>query len=155
MIKKLNPDGIINLAILFAISLFVMWYLLDAYNINASIENLILIGPVGILTLGLCFAEFIRFLKNSENSENSEEQEESIRDVVPTMVIFSGYVLSLEYLGFDLGTILFMGIYLRINGEKRWRWIIIYSILFGILIPYFFSLMLPYPMPMSILPTDY
>ena len=152
MIKKLNPDEIINLVVLSAISLFIMWYLLDAYSINASMENLILIGPVGILTLGLCFAEFIRFLKNSEKSE---EQEENIRDVIPTMVIFSGYVLSLEYLGFDLGTILFIGIYLRVNGEKSWKWIIIYSLLFGILIPYFFSLMLPYPMPMSILPTDY
>ena len=152
MIKKLNPDEIINLAVLSAISLFIMWYLLDAYSINASMENLILIGPVGILTLGLCFAEFIRFLKNSEKSE---EQEDNIRDVIPTMVIFSGYVLSLEYLGFDLGTILFIGIYLRVNGEKSWKWIVIYSLLFGILIPYFFSLMLPYPMPMSILPTDY
>lgn len=152
MIKKLNPDEIINLIILFAIALFVTWYLLDAYNINASVENLILIGPVGLLTLGLCIAEFIRFVKNSENNE---KQEKNIRDVVPAMIIFSGYIMSLEYLGFDLGTILFVGIYLRVNGEKSWKWIVVYSILFGILIPYFFSLMLPYPMPMSILPTDY
>jgi len=152
VIKKLNPDEIINLIILFAIALFVTWYLLDAYNINASVENLILIGPVGLLTLGLCIAEFIRFVKNSENNE---KQEKNIRDVVPAMIIFSGYIMSLEYLGFDLGTILFVGIYLRVNGEKSWKWIVVYSILFGILIPYFFSLMLPYPMPMSILPTDY
>ncbi len=150
--KELSLDKKINLALLSAIALFVMWYLYDAYSINASIENLILIGPIGALTFGLCFVEFIRYLKDSEPDK---DQLESISDVIPTMVIFSGYVLSLGFLGFDLGTILFIGIFLRVNGETKWHWIVIYSIVFGMLIPYFFSLMLPYPMPMSILPTDY
>jgi len=80
---------------------------------------------------------------------------ESIRDALPVMVMFTGYILSLEYIGFDVGTVLFIAIFLRLHGELRWHWIILYSVLFGLIMSYFFSQMLPYPMPMSLFPTDY
>ena len=152
--KTLSLDKRVNFGVLLAVSLFIMWYLFDAYKALASIENLILIGPIAVLTLGLCVAEFIRFVREEE-IEGKNKKKESIRDVLPAMVIFTGYILSLEYLGFDLGTTLFTAIFLSVHGEKSWKTIIVYSVLFGVLVPYFFSQMLPYPMPMSFLPTDY
>lgn len=148
----LSLDKRVNFGVLLAVALFIIWYLFDAYKALASIENLILIGPIAVFTLGLCATEFIRYLREDE-IENSKK--ESIRDVLPAMVIFMGYILSLEFLGFDIGTTLFTAIFLKVHGEKSWKMILIYSVLFGFLIPYFFSQMLPYPMPMSILPTDY
>jgi len=149
---QLSLEKRIDLGVLVAISLFIGWYLYDAYKALASTENLILIAPVALLTLGLCCAEFVRNLRDKSKEKIPNE---SIRDVFPVMVIFTGYILSLEFLGFDVGTILFVAIFLRLHGEMRWQWIVIYSVLFGILVPLFFSQMLPYPMPMSFLPTDY
>lgn len=150
--RGLSLDKRISFGVLFAITLFVLWYLFDAYRALASIENLIFIGPIAAVTLVLCAAEFIRYLREDETDSSSKE---SIRDVFPAMVIFTGYILSLEFLGFDIGTTIFTAIFLKVHGEKSWPMILVYSVLFGFLIPYFFSQMLPYPMPMSILPTDY
>jgi hypothetical protein len=141
-----------NFGVLFAVTLFILWYLFDAYSALASIENLILIGPIAAVTLSLCTAEFIRYLREDEIEDPNQE---SFRDVFPAMVIFTGYILSLDFLGFDLGTTLFIAIFLRMHGETKWKMILIYSVLFGFLVSYFFSQMLPYPMPMSFLPTDY
>lgn len=150
--KTLSLDKRVNFGVLLAVTLFVLWYLYDAYKASADIENLILICPIAVITLSLCVAEFIRYLREEETQNDKKE---SIRDVLPAMVIFTGYILSLEFLGFDIGTTLFTAIFLKVHGEKNWKKILIYSVIFGFLVPYFFSQMLPYPMPMSILPTDY
>lgn len=150
---ELSLDKRINLSVLVGISLFIIWYFYDAYKALSSIENLILIAPIAGLTLFFCIIEFIRFLR--EDRKKEDKKEENIKDVLPAMIIFTGYILSLEYLGFDIGTTLFIGVFLKIHGELKWTWIIAYSLLFGFLIPLFFAEMLPYPMPMSILPTDY
>jgi len=150
--KTLSLDKRVNFGVLLTITLFILWYLYDTYKASANIENLILIGPIAVVTLGLCVAEFIRYLREEEAQNNKKE---SIRDVLPVMVIFTGYILSLEFLGFDIGTTLFTAIFLKVHGETNWKMILIYSMFFGFLVSYFFSQMLPYPMPMSILPTDY
>ena len=152
--RSLSLDKCVNFGVLLAVSLFISWYLYDAYTALASIENLIMVGPIALLTLGLCIAELIRYLREDER-EVDNSNKENIRDVFPAMLIFTGYILSLEYLGFDIGTTLFTAIFLKVHGEKRWTLILLYSLLFGFLVPYFFSQMLPYPMPMSLLPTDY
>lgn len=148
----LSLNKLLDLALLMAISLFIGWYFYDAYKALATPENLIFIAPVSIITLGLCAAEFIR---NLREKEINPEKMENIRDAIPVMVVFTGYILSLEYIGFDVGTTLFIAIFLRLHGELRWQWIILYSVLFGLSMSYFFSQMLPYPMPMSLFPTDY
>ncbi len=106
---QLSLDKRVNLGVLVAIALFIFWYLYDAFKALASVENLILIAPIAILTLGLCVVEFIRYLKDSCNEDN--KQKESIRDVFPAIVTFAGYILSLEFLGFDIGTVLFISIF--------------------------------------------
>lgn len=149
---NLSLNKRVNLGVLLTISLFVIWYFYDANRALSSVENLLLIGPITVVTLGLCLAELIRYLREDEVEDKGKE---NIKDVFPAMLIFTGYILSLEFLGFDIGTTLFVAIFLKIHGETKWKQLIIYSILFGFLVPYFFSQMLPYPMPMSILPTDY
>ena len=63
------------------------------------------------------------------------------------MGLFSAYVLTLNWLGFDVGTALFVGAFLWLQGERRLRWLVGYSLAFALVLTLFFSRMLPYPMP--------
>ena len=131
---------------------FTVWYGYDAWQVSQSVENLILIVPIGIGTLLLCCIELLRkFLGYSKPVKDAQP----VTEVFPVILLFAAYVLSLELLGFDIATTLFVAIYLVMQGERRWVWVIGYSVCFGLVMSMFFAKMLPYPMPMSIFPTDY
>ncbi len=151
--RELNLERRIDFILLLAIVLFITWYAYDAYSALASTENMIFIAPIAGVTLILCLLELYNQLKTKDKEEGTVK--DKFKDIIPAIFIFTGYILSLEFLGFDIGTILFVAIFLKVHGEKKWKNIVFYSLLFGILVPLFFSSMLPYPMPMLILPTDY
>lgn len=150
-LKKLNltPHQIADLFILLALAGFVIWYLLDAYRASAHIMNLILIVPVAAIILIVCLFEFITQLKGGAVVA---KEAEPVTTVLPTMGLFAVYVLSLKWLGFDCGTFLFLSLFLYLQGERRFAWIIGYSFVFALLTSLAFAWMLPYPMPMLILP---
>lgn len=143
-------NKIIDLVVTVLLFLFALWYLYDTYTASSRVENLILIAPIAVIVMALCIFEFIRNIKD----KNTEKKEQA-KNAIIGIIIFGAYILSLEYLGFDIGTAVFMAIYLIVNGERRWFLIAFYSIVFALVISAFFAYMLPYPMPMSILPTDY
>ncbi len=149
---SISSEKIANSIVILCLATFVLWYAFDAHQASNSLENMILILPVCAITLCLCIYDFFT---SREDTCEEKKKKENFSTVMPVMILFSLYVLSLEYLGFDLGTVLFISLFLFFHGEKKWTWIIGYSIVFGFLIAYFFSLMLPYPMPMMVLPTDY
>ncbi len=147
----LSKEKIANSIVILCLAAFVLWYGVDTHNASSSLENIVLILPIVAITLCLCIYEF--FTQN--DMKVKEEEKESISSVIPVIILFTLYILSLEYLGFDIGTILFLGLFLFFHGESRFPWILGYSLVYGFIIAYFFSQMLPYPMPMMILPTDY
>ena len=63
------------------------------------------------------------------------------------LVLFAAYVITLDWLGFDVGTALFVGAFLWMQGERRKTWLVGYSLAFALTLTLFFSRMLPYPMP--------
>ena len=146
----LSKEKIANSIVLLCLAAFVLWYATDTHNASSSIENIILILPVAAIVLCLCIYEFF-----TQKNIDEEEKKDDFLSVIPVMVLFTIYVLTLEILGFDVGTVLFLFIFLFFHGEKRLPWILGYSLVYGFIIAYFFSAMLPYPMPMMILPTDY
>jgi hypothetical protein len=146
----LSTEKIANSIVILCLAAFVLWYAIDTHNASSSIENIILILPIATIVLCLCIYEFF-----TQKNISKEESKDSISSVIPVMILFTLYVLTLELLGFDVGTILFLGLFLFFHGEKRLPWILGYSLVYGFIIAYFFSQMLPYPMPMMILPTDY
>lgn len=145
---SLTKEKIANSIVILCLATFVLWYAINAHNASSSLENMILILPIASITLCLCIYEFFTQKEDKEVKDNA-------LTVVPVMILFTLYVLSLEYLGFDLGTVLFLGLFLFFHGERRFPWLVGYSLVYGLLIAYFFSMMLPYPMPMSFFPTDY
>jgi putative tricarboxylic transport membrane protein len=142
----------VDLLVLLALSGLVTWYLRDAYSASSHFANLILILPVSIMVLLLCALDFIIQLRGLHKSP---PRLEPVASMLPAIALFVLFVLSLEWLGFDVGTCIFIGAFLWLHGERRIKWILAYSISFALLISLFFSAMLPYPMPMLILPSTY
>ena len=119
-------------------------YCYDAVRASTHIYNLILVAPLTALVLILCVAEFVA---GAQPSDESARPAEPVTDVLPVMGLFSAYVLTLNWLGFDVGTALFVGAFLWLQGERRLRWLVGYSLAFALVLTLFFSRMLPYPMP--------
>ena len=76
-----------------------------------------------------------------------------MRSVLPIISLFVGYVLTLGWLGFDVGTAVFVAASLWVHGERRLQWALGYAISFSVIVSLLFSTMLPYPMPMLIFST--
>lgn len=150
--KPLNSHQIADLIVLCTLATVTTAYFFDAYHASTKILNLILILPVTSIVLVLCLLEFIQQIRGKAQPN---EKAEPIAKTLPVMALFVGYVLTLPWLGFDVGTCLFICAYLWVYGERRWRWIAGYGLSFTLLMTSFFSMMLPYPMPMLLFSTAY
>lgn len=120
------------------------FYCYDAVSASTHIYNLILVLPLTVLVLGLCIAQLVTAVRSGEPEA---DRAESLGEVWPVMLLFTLYVLSLNWLGFDVGTCLFTGLFLFVQGERRWPWLVAYSVAFAVVVTFFFQQMLPYPMP--------
>lgn len=149
---QLHRHQIADALVLLGLMCLTGWYLWDAFRASTEIPNLILILPVTVLVLLLCLLEFVNQLRHAKREP---EQLDPISSVLPVITLFIGYVISLPWLGFDVGTFVFVCLFLWLHGERRLQWTLGYGLLFAALTALFFSAMLPYPMPMLLLPTDY
>ena len=138
--------------VLLVLASLVILYGLDTYNASRDVLNLILVLPIIVLVLVLCLAQFVIELRTVKAETPVREP---VADVAPVIGLFAAYVLTLEWLGFDIGTVLFVAAFLWLQGERRWHWLFGYSISLGFGLALFFSTMLPYPMPMLILQSAY
>lgn len=141
---KLGKRRIADLFVLLVLAGMAAFYCYDAISASTHIYNLILVLPLTALVLGLCIAQFIVAVRSRESKG---EPTEDVRDVLPVMILFTAYVVSLNWLGFDIGTLLFTAAFLWMQGERRWPWLFGYSIAFAFILTFFFQQMLPYPMP--------
>jgi putative tricarboxylic transport membrane protein len=151
-----------DLVVLIVLAAFVAFYCIDAIRASRDILNLILVLPLSIAALALCLAQFVISVREgrARTPASSIERERAtgqggppFAEVLPVIGLFAAYVLTLRWLGFDVGTCLFMAAFLWLHGERRWPWLVGYSIAFGFSLALFFSRMLPYPMPMLLLGT--
>ena len=150
MPQRPNKHRIADLIVLVVLMILVTTYCIDAVRASTDIVNLILVLPVTVIVLVLCLVQF--FLSVPKIRAPSATQD-PLTDVLPVIVLFTLYVFTLPWLGFDIGTCLFLGSFLWLHGERRWAWLMGYSISFAFVLAVFFSKMLPYPMPMLLLRT--
>jgi Mg/Co/Ni transporter MgtE len=148
--SSLDKHRFADLIVLFLLAGFAAVYCLDAVRASTDILNLILVLPLTVIVLVLCLAQFV---KNVRRPRASANERDSVKEVLPVAGLFAAYVVSLRWLGFDVGTCLFIAIFLWWHGERRWPWLIGYSVGFAFALTLFFSRMLPYPMPMLVLDT--
>jgi putative tricarboxylic transport membrane protein len=150
--KNFNKHRIADVLVLLLLASLVGLYCYDAVQASSSILNLIFVLPVTVIVLALCL---IQFVINVPKLQSETDKKEPISDVLVVMGLFAAYVISLHWLGFDVGTCLFLGVFLWLHGERRWPWLAGYSIGFAFALAIFFSKMLPYPMPMLLLNSAY
>jgi len=148
---SISKEKVLNSIVIICLATFVLWYAIDTHRASSSIENIVLILPIASIILCLCLYEFF----TQKDMQEEESSKEGFSSVIIVMLLFALYILTLEYLGFDVGTVVFFGLFLYFHGEKRLVWVLGYSVVYGFLLAYFFSYMLPYPMPMMLLPSDY
>ncbi len=149
---KINKSRAADLVVLLVLASLATAYGIDSYSASTEILNLILVLPLTIIVLVLCLIQFVVEWRDSTSAPPARE---NIADVAPVIGLFAVYVISLNWLGFDVGTVLFVAAYLWLQGERRLPWLLGYSIALGFSLALFFSAMLPYPMPMLVLSTAY
>ncbi|MBT8148021.1 MAG: tripartite tricarboxylate transporter TctB family protein [Gammaproteobacteria bacterium] len=177
--NRLSQEQAGNLAVLLALFLYAAWYLWDTWQASTQIYNLIFVLPLTVSILLLCLLTFLKELlvmdsasqdvseapeESTETKESTETMEstetvESTETIKSTetatfkvVLLFVGYVVTLPWLGFDVGTFIFIALFLYLAGEKKWQWALGYSLVFAFSSALFFSYMLPYPMPLLLLP---
>ena len=143
---------IADLLVLLVLAGLVTLYAYDAFQASSEVLNLIMVLPVTVIVLVLCLTQFVIELRDASKEV---PERDGVADVIPVIGLFAGYVLTLHWLGFDVGTTLFVGSFLWLQGERRWYWLAGYSISLGFGLSLFFSAMLPYPMPMLLLQSAY
>ena len=148
----MKNNRVADLVVLLVLASLVVLYGIDAYKASSEFLNLILVLPLIAIVLVLCLVQFIIELSDRKSDTPARE---SVADVAPVIGLFALYVLTLQWLGFDIGTMLFVASFLWLQGERRWRWLIGYSTSLGFGLALFFSAMLPYPMPMLLLQSAY
>ena len=104
------------------------------------------------MLLLLCLIEFIGQLRGRAAAP---EKLQPAASAAPVIALFAAYVLSLPWLGFDAGSWLFVSVFLRLHGERRTVWALGYGLAFSLPAALFFSSMLPYPLPMLLLASEY
>jgi len=146
------PYAQLGLPVLFLV--VTCWYLIDSYKASATTENLLLILPAGIVVLGLSLWILTTTLRASAKAEPeevievTEKKEEKEVSVIGAMIILAGYILTMDWIGFDAATFLFIGSLMFLQGERRIAWLGGFSLIFAFLVSLFFEYMIPYPMPM-------
>lgn len=89
--------------------------------------------------------------EGSTTATENEPQDQPETSTLPVVLLFVGYVATLPWLGFDVGTFAFVALFLFLAGEQKWQWVLGYSLTFAFATALFFSYMLPYPMPLLLL----
>ncbi len=142
-----------DLLVILALAGLVAVYGYATLSASTAVLHVILVLPLAIVTLLLCAFEVLRLLLRPAKPDEAEESSESetIADSGLVIVLFIAYVASLPWLGFDVGTCVFIAAFLRLHGEKRWAWLIAYSLVLGLGLALVFSAVFPYPMPLVLL----
>lgn len=149
-VRRFTSHRLADLFVLLLLAAAAGVYCYDAVRASTDILNLIVVMPMTMVVLVLCLCQFVLSIKDETAAG---EADGLITDVLPVIGLFAGYVLSLNWLGFDVGTFMFLIAFLWLHGERRWPWLFAYSISFALALTIFFSKMLPYPMPTLILRT--
>jgi hypothetical protein len=123
-------------------------YCFDALRASTDVRNLIFVLPVSIVVLLLCLVQLSVVLRASHAATDAE----SGPSALPVIALFAAFVLCLPVLGFDIGTVVFVAAFLRLQGERRWPVILAWSIGLGLVLTYAFAALLPYAMPLRLLP---
>lgn len=143
-----------------------VWYLIDTLGASQRVENIIFVGPVAVTAIALSLYILIRLMGDIRGRLSRGEQSSAKpigSDGVATVsssplmnfvtrwragfvaLLFTLYVMSLNVIGFDVSTFLFVMGCLIVQGERNPLVFVGYSLVFAALLTYAFRLLVPYP----------
>lgn len=136
-----------HVLLLFAIAGWTVWFLLDAWRVSATLENLMLIAPGAALTLVLCVYIGIRAaLDPAREGEVFVSFADDLR-TLSFIGIFVAFIAGLAWGWFDVAAFMFLFASLLLMGERNIPAAFAYSAVFAGLSAYALGEMLPYPVP--------
>lgn len=142
-----------HLALLAVIAGVVLYYLFDARSVSLRANNLLLVQPGAIIAMILvalvvpqCFRRVDADAPEARPTDFSD-----LGRVAALAAAFGAFVFSLERLGFDVATFLFMVVALFLCGERRWWVILPFSAIFTVGLIYGYGYLIPFPFPLTFL----
>lgn len=154
LVKKMDKIKLYIGEIIFTavLLLILVLYMADVYEASSAVENLLMIFPIGAVTLVLFALAGIALIKKiaTHRKEDGKPQSFGRKElkIVLSMVIYALYTAIIMFVGFDAGTFLFIIAMLLLQGERSLVKLIAFPLIFSVIASFFFSLMIPYPMPM-------
>lgn len=155
-LARVDWGHVLLVLVLAAVTAF---YLADSWEASARVRNLILVLPASILSFVLCAAVLARIFTGVEAAgvtsrpdvAGSAEPFVSRMKTPLTMALFAAYIASLPWLGFDVGTALFMTAMLLLDGVRNPILLVGLPLVFALAVTICFKWLLPYPMPLLLL----
>jgi hypothetical protein len=141
-----------HLALLGVLTSVVCWYLFDAAHASRRVENLIFVVPIGAFALVLAAAAAGGIVRAALRDDTAAAEARSPVNArtIALMTAFALYVGAMQHVGFDVASVLFIGVALWLQGERRWLLLLVYAPVFGLGACYGFKQMLPYAMPTTL-----
>lgn len=142
-----------HLLLLAFIAGWVIWYAIDARRASPFIENTVLIVPASMLALLLCAVVALQTvtvrLADGRGTAGTESGHDFRALALPAglMGLLGVYAVSLERIGFDLSTLLFVAGGMLVIGERRWKVVIPFAVIFSLAVVYGLKAILPLRMP--------
>ncbi len=157
-------DDVSHVLLLLSFLAAAVWYLMDTLGASQRVENILFVGPLAVAAIALSLYILIRLVVDISNRPPLGGPEPvdpvgSGEDVAASpltnfvlrwraafvALLFTLYVLSLNTIGFDVGTFLFVMGCLIVQGERNPLVFVGYPLVFAALVTYAFRLLVPYP----------
>jgi hypothetical protein len=133
-------------------------YLFDARSTSLSIQNLLLVQPMVLVVVALylailpqCFLARDKVPEAAGADESAPLKIEGAARVLAVMVALGAFAFTLDIIGFDLATFLFILITMAICGERRPLGLILFPLGMTLFIIYSLRALVTFPMPTAVL----
>jgi len=142
-----------HLALLAVIAGVVIYYWMDTRATSLRLNNILLVQPASVLALILVLLVlpqcFRRVTSDAPEAQPTDFTE--LGKVALLTAAFGAFVFSLETIGFDIATFLFMVVALFLCGERRWWVLLPFSAIFTAGLIYGYGYLIPFPFPLTLL----
>jgi hypothetical protein len=144
--------AISEVALLGLIIAFAVWLTLDARRASPDLENLVLIVPAAVLTVGTaCWLAVAAALRQEPAGTAAASSGGFAMKVAGLLLLLVLLVAGLEVVGFDVASFLFLLGGAWLLGERRLLPLILFAAIFACLVVMALHAILPFSMPTLLL----
>jgi Tripartite tricarboxylate transporter TctB family len=133
-------------------------YLFDARSTSLNIQNLLLLQPMVLVVVVLylailpqCFLARDKVPDSAGEAASESLKIEGVARVMAVMVALGAFAFTLDIVGFDVATFLFIVVTMAICGERRPLGLVLFPVGMTLFIIYSLRALVSFPMPTAIL----